>query len=89
MTAKEKLAMEHPDDINDGAIGGCNGCPDHYEYLPKPYYCYDRPRPCGSRCTECWGREIPEEVVDKFNAIGNAYPVFPDELREEKENEHV
>ena len=65
MTAREKLAIEHPEGVNDEAIGGCDGCPDLYEYLPKPHYCYDRPRPCGSRCTECWDREIPEETKEE------------------------
>ena len=65
MTAREKLAIEHPEGVNDEAIGGCDGCPDLYGYLPKPHYCYDRPRPCGSRCTECWNREIPEEMKEE------------------------
>lgn len=61
MTAREKLAMEHPNDINNRFCGGCRGCPDNYGYLKRPAGCtFDR---IGSeeKCSDCWDREIPEE----------------------------
>lgn len=58
MTCREKLAIEHPDEVHDSYEGGCRGCPNYYGYLEKPVEC----RFGGSiSCTECWDREIPEE----------------------------
>lgn len=58
MTYKEKLAIEHPENISDSAIGGAYSCPYLYDYEK-----YEN-RPCAgtdSDCTKCWNREIPEE----------------------------
>ena len=38
--------------------------------------------PSEESCSRCWDREIPEEVVEKFNTIGNVQPVFSDEFKE-------
>lgn len=56
MTFREKLAQEHPQQLNRTAMGGCDGCPCEYGY-EKEYVCGG-----GSsiRCEMCWNREIPE-----------------------------
>lgn len=56
MTCREKLAKEHPEQVDSGWLGGCHGCPMNYDYLPKPEYCE-----LGSsrECNRCWDREIP------------------------------
>ena len=57
MTYREKLAKEHPEEIDDTDWGGCNGCPSSYGY--ESYRgCYDGDE---ESCTACWDREIPEE----------------------------
>lgn len=58
MTCREKLAMEHPDLIDDVYAGGCANCPSSYDYLDKPDYCGK----CVNDCYLCWNREIPEET---------------------------
>ena len=60
MTAREKLAIEHPNCIVDEYFGGCNGCPHMYGYLPVPDYCGDSNMTRGMRCIKCWDRDIPE-----------------------------
>lgn len=58
MTCREKLTIEHPDQINYRSPGGCCGCPDTWGYLDRPDYCGT----VGTdNCTRCWDREIPEE----------------------------
>ncbi len=63
MTCREKLMLEHPEMTGQvlGA-GGVNACPGHYGYLATPIWCdYDsRYHTGGTRCSECWEREIPE-----------------------------
>ena len=82
MIVREKLGMEHPECVDEECYGGCVGCPDQYGYLPRPSSC-DLFR-CASveNCSRCWDREIPEEVVEKFNTIGNVQPIFSDEFKE-------
>lgn len=67
MTAREKLKMEHPEDICDGCPGGVEQCPDDYGYLPAAEDCvcdeYGDRIADDERCTRCWAREIPEENV--------------------------
>lgn len=58
MTFKEKLAMEHPESIDDLFMGGCCNCPGNYGY--SEYSSIN----CGKlstdkNCTECWNREMP------------------------------
>ena len=74
--------MEHPECVNEECYGGCTGCPDQYGYLPRPSLCNLFRCPSEENCSRCWDREIPEEVVEKFNAIGNVHPIFPDEFKE-------
>lgn len=58
MTCREKLMMEHPNDVSSEWSGGCCGCPHDYNYMTKPPYC---PGGANDRlCTRCWDRKIPE-----------------------------
>lgn len=54
MTCREKIAMEHPDQVGPQYLGGANNCPHTYGYLDKPDYCSQ------DMCDVCWSREIPE-----------------------------
>ena len=56
MTYKEKLMLEHPEEVSESAEGGCYGCPDSYGY--EDYSDCDGVE---DGCEECWNREIPEE----------------------------
>ena len=76
MTAREKLAMEHPQLINETFWGGCVGCPDRYGYLTRPAFCKDKLYPSEANCANCWDREIPDELTDKFNIVGNVQPIY-------------
>lgn len=58
MTCREKLAMEHPEDVDDYFDGGCFGCPSSYKYMNDPEWCKHSDL---TRCGECWDREIPGE----------------------------
>ena len=60
MTAREKLAMEHPECVNEECYGGCTGCPDQYGYLPRPSLCVLFRCLSEENCSRCWDREIPE-----------------------------
>ena len=82
MTAREKLVMERPECVNEKHCGGCKGCPDQYGYLPSPFLCEVFRHPSEENCSSCWDREIPEEVVEKFNTVGNVQPIFLDEFKE-------
>lgn len=66
MTYKEKLAAEHPLNVNEEEYGGCYGCPSDYDYCDKDYdLCKLK---CGKGrefCEECWNREIPENVEEE------------------------
>ena len=119
MTAREKLAMEHPGDNIDKLCH--DTCPEDYGYLGR----FDRcPKDCyewnaAVVCPKCWNREVKdcttcsyadvpidetpcnecdgvnmfqskntincgvsEEALDKFNAVGNVQPIFPNEFKE-------
>lgn len=58
MKCREKLMMEHPDNLSPLWGGGCYGCPVDYDYLTRPSYCPGEPNTV--LCTKCWDREIPE-----------------------------
>ena len=65
MTAREKLAIEHPGQIDYLEPGGCIGCPKDYGYLPDADFCtnnYDRYGDIYERCKKCWDRKIPGET---------------------------
>ena len=74
MTAREKLAMEHPEAIGTIYDGGCLGCPSDRGYLPRPDWCGTRKSPC----TECWDRKIPEEKKTVTGLDGTVYAQDPD-----------
>lgn len=62
MTCRDKLQKAYPDMVDKDFIGGCSGCPSHYEYMDDPDYC-DHSNAViddGISCTKCWDREIPE-----------------------------
>ena len=68
MTAREKLAIEYPEQLDDVEPGGCLKCPEDYGYLPKPDFCMsgdDRYGDLFERCKKCWDREIPEETKEE------------------------
>lgn len=65
MTFKEKLAIEHPDCIDESSFGGCRFCPKFFGYEEtKPDFC----RIGNATCTKCWNRTIPgtENKENKF-----------------------
>ena len=74
MTAREKLAMENPEEVGTIYDGGCLGCPSDRGYLPRPDWCGTRKSPC----TECWDREIPEEKKTVTDLDGTVYAQDPD-----------
>ena len=64
MTAREKLAIEYPEQLDDLEPGGCMGCPKDYGYLPDDDFCtngYNRYGDLFECCRKCWDRDIPEE----------------------------
>lgn len=68
MTAREKLAIEHPEKLDDVEPGGCIGCPNDYGYLPDFEFCKNNDGRHGDlfeRCKKCWDREIPEELKEE------------------------
>ena len=78
MTAREKLAIEYPEQLDDVEPGGCLKCPEDYGYLPNPDFCKsgdDRYGDLFERCKKCWDREIPEEMKDKKENRMSEYPM--------------
>lgn len=79
MTAREKLAIEHPEDCGPEFKGGCYSCPHLYGYLEKDSsICSNLSMDTNDRCSKCWNREIPgtEEKETKNmsdNLIEKAY----------------
>jgi hypothetical protein len=65
MTCREKLKIEHPDEVDGRWIGGCFGCPDTNL---RQYIMTDQTACRGIRgtsagietCTRCWDTEIPD-----------------------------
>ena len=63
MTCREKLKMEHPDELSEQWTGGCFGCPDTdtRKYIEtEQTSCHGTRRSSCERCTECWDTEIPD-----------------------------
>lgn len=87
MTAREKLAIEHPECIDNKFTAGCKGCPSEYGYLPEFQH------GCGgmATCKDCWNREIPEEkepdkirgLRRKANFMEDATSDIPEEVLQE------
>ena len=66
-TFREKLAMEHPNCVNETYRGGCSGCPCDYGHETER----ESDETCEEKkadCTKCWDREIPEDKEEKENA---------------------
>lgn len=57
MTYIEKLQKEHPEKVNKGFIGGCNGCPSGVGYGPEDLS--DGCIPNEVKCAACWNKVIP------------------------------
>lgn len=64
MTCREKLKMEHPEDVDEKWGGGCYSCPD---VDTRRYIATDQTACHGDRvtisdqetCRKCWDTEIP------------------------------
>lgn len=56
MTCREKIMIEHRENVSPAYCGGVRGCPGDYGYLGDPEYCDVTPE----KCERCWNREIPE-----------------------------
>lgn len=54
MTYRELLQKEHPENVDELYIGGCEGCPCDYGYEADKEKCLRL-----SSCDACWDREIP------------------------------
>lgn len=67
MTCREKLKMEHPEGVDSGCVGGCNGCPHTYGYAKKPEECGN----LSLRCWKCWDREVEEVETDVETKVEN------------------
>lgn len=59
MKFKEKLALEHPDFVNDIFKGGCKGCPCDYGYEKDTKSVKNCKDMGGEGCEYCWNRKIP------------------------------
>lgn len=68
MKFREKLAMEHPECVDDLCDGGCCGCPYDYGYETIEESCEE-----GSpiTCRQCWDREIPGTEKQETNEMVN------------------
>ena len=61
MTCREKLAIEHPEEIDPERLGGCKGCPHQYGYAKVPEWCDDN-NFTDEKCRRCWDREVETDV---------------------------
>lgn len=62
MTCREKMMIEHPEDVSEDWDGGVAGCPCHVGYLSTPGGCNgDYEKINDDICRACWDREMPEE----------------------------
>lgn len=61
MTCREMFYKQHAMMTNeDASMMLCERCPDEFGYLEEPEYCIGTN--IYGDCTNCWGREIPEET---------------------------
>lgn len=79
MTFKEKVTQEHPEMVDEYYTGGVAQCPCHYGYEPNTSLSSCE-GPSSDVCAACWNREMPEEVVDKINAVGTPNVVSSEEI---------
>ena len=66
MTCREKLAIEHPEELDSKLLGGCTGCPHTYGYARELEWCDDN-NITDEKCRRCWDREV-EEVETQADA---------------------
>lgn len=74
MTCREKMMIEHPDDVSNEWVGGVAGCPHDVGYLQKPKWCKrEKSQHCDNDlCSDCWDRLLPEsEEVPHIKDSGN------------------
>lgn len=77
MTCREKIAIEHPERIQDRAFGGVAGCPWEFGYSHRAL-CNDpafKDSPFANNCIECWNQEAIEEKTDD---VKSDYPKILD-----------
>lgn len=62
MTFREKLFQEKPENVEEGYVGGCYGCPTTYGYETWEEGCENCNAIMGSGkgCRACWDREMKE-----------------------------
>lgn len=65
MTCRELMARIRPENVNGKFEGGVFGCSHDYDFFET------MPKGCGRRknpitCTECWGREVPNDILEEF-----------------------
>lgn len=70
MTCREKLAMEHPEELDSECFGGCNGCPSTYGYAKEPEWCDDN-NLTDEKCRRCWDREVEGVETDVETKVDN------------------
>lgn len=70
MTCREKLAMEHPEEIDHERLGGCDGCPHTYGYAKEPEWCDDN-NFTDEKCRRCWDREVDGVETDAETKVDN------------------
>ena len=63
MTFKEKLQMEHPENVDEVWCGGCRNCPSTYGYEKRRDCVFGNNE---EKCAKCWNREMPktEEFIE-------------------------
>lgn len=60
MTFREKLAQEHPENVDDDYTGGCYSCPSYYGYEGHDDgLCLGSGDDDEDMCRACWNREMP------------------------------
>lgn len=89
MTCREKLKMEHPDEIGDNYTGGCFGCPNDYGYLEKDMtLCADDNINSEGKCKKCWDIEIPDTEPTVREEKPELRPIDPHHIFNEMAEVH-
>ena len=61
-TCRERLQLEHPDNVHIMYSGGCLGCPTDYGYIPEEKILCSGNNPhhvhSDTRCTLCWDQKL-------------------------------
>lgn len=68
MTYREKMMLDHPEEIDQECCGGVCGCPSDYYGVDHEFPCYGTKgkslKDLEEACTECWNREYPDMAQD-------------------------